>query len=1326
MKKSLLLIIIMVLFLPSLRVKGREILNLPAKRVSTQHRISADACDPPSTQTDLDLNNVRARIFTASDMWWDLITQAQYEIPKGSNRYSLFAGSIWVGGLDAGKSLHAACQTYRQQSQNDFWSGPLDSSSVITKAECAAYDRHFKITRKEVEQFLATKVASPAISNWPAQPAEIKALGEQYLAPFEDVDGDGSYNPGAGDFPKFNFGTAQQKANDLSDKSGRLKKTYLYGDQVLWWVFNDQGDKHTATDPAKPIGLEVKAQAFAFQSKPGDPISNMTFYQYTIINKSHTTLDSAWFGQWVDPDLGYAFDDYVGCDVTRGLGYCYNGDNFDDGALGYGANPPSVGVDFFEGPLADSSDHVDNNRNGTIDEPGEEIIMSQFVYFNNDGTVQGNPDKGSDYFNYLRGRWRDGNRMTYGGNGKGGSAGATSIPCDFMFPDNTDPKFSTPWTEVTAGNVVGDRRFIQSAGHFKLNPGAVNYITDGVVWARANGGGNTESLKLLKQVDDQAQQLFDRNFEGVKGPDAPDLTIREMDQELIVTLTNNTLSNNFRESYKEVDPYIKNSPDSFYRFQGYMIFQLKDPTVLGSYLDEKSQEVDPNKAKIVAQCDIADTIGRISNYFLVSTDTVNVFQPTQMVHQAEAPNDFFNAGIQHSFRVTKDYFTGGKLIDNKTYYYVAIAYGFNRQESIKPTIAGTGRYLPYISGSRNAKVYQAVPHIVTGENGGMILNSKFGSGPQVKRIKGFGNGGNELDMIIDDNIFNKYLAGGSYRIDTIAYSNAKSPVGIKVIDPVKVPKADFTIKFDSISDRAHWKVINNTNGQIISSDTTLGAAYQQVIPKWGISISVKNVKEPLQDRNVNPVLGSSITWSDSTAKWLNFFKDADQASLNTDIAGNWTGDWIKVGETNTDYTQKEGTDKTVIPKIDPNQFFEKMLDGMWAPFWLASDSSNFPGLRFKKTGGINSITVTQLQGNLKNLGSVLLVITPDKSKWSRCPVLESEATAAADANKYDLKSLPSLDKDGNQISGDNGMSYFPGYVVNMETGERLNLAFSEDKSATIDNGNDMMWNPTRFSPSTDPKINHGAYLDSASSTFSATFKVGGKHFIFIFNSTYDEGAGLKTAFEQAAGSISKKEIVFQQAMWTCIPYLKFGFSFAKGNIPPNEVRVRLSVAKPYHAGKNAADVNSKEYPEYSFNTNDLYARLGIKEVAENAMDLIRVVPNPYYAHTEYEINQFDNRVRITNLPGKCTIRIFTVNGTLIRSITKENTGDTSLGSEANTKASTNPDISTISNAVDWDLKNNVGIPIASGLYIIHISSPGLPDKVIKWFGVMRPLDLDNY
>ena len=56
-------------------------------------------------------------------------------------------------------------------------------------------------------------------------------------------------------------------------------------------------------------------------------------------------------------------------------------------------------------------------------------------------------------------------------------------------------------------------------------------------------------------------------------------------------------------------------------------------------------------------------------------------------------------------------------------------------------------------------------------------------------------------------------------------------------------------------------------------------------------------------------------------------------------------------------------------------------------------------------------------------------------------------------------------------------------------------------------------------------------------------------------------------------------------------------------------------------------------------------------------------------------------------------------------------------------------------SIDWDLKNDYGIPIASGLYMIHVRASVWDeqlgdyvekDKIIKWFGSLRPIDLDTF
>src|SRR6478672_10647257 len=83
-------------------------------RRSTLKATAAD-CNPATATTDLDINNVRARLMTGGDMWWDRGTgTAKYEVPKGSGKSSLFAGSVWVGGMGEDNILKVAAQTYRQ------------------------------------------------------------------------------------------------------------------------------------------------------------------------------------------------------------------------------------------------------------------------------------------------------------------------------------------------------------------------------------------------------------------------------------------------------------------------------------------------------------------------------------------------------------------------------------------------------------------------------------------------------------------------------------------------------------------------------------------------------------------------------------------------------------------------------------------------------------------------------------------------------------------------------------------------------------------------------------------------------------------------------------------------------------------------------------------------------------------------------------------------------------------------------------------------------------------------------------------------------------
>lgn len=443
--------------------------------IKTTHSAMSSGCTQDLGAAIFQVNNVRCRIMDEGDMWWNPGTNCNYYfVPANGNVSAQFAAALWIGGYDAGNQLKVAAMTYRQNGE-DFWAGPIDTcNGDISIARCLYWDQMFYCTRAEVQTFHTNYPnGAPAnsipsdILNWPGSgnPAYCES---NHLAPFITNVGDVYYTPENGDYPAF----------DLTGNG--YCQNELYGDACLWWVINDVGNIHTESGGV-PIGVEVREQAFAFQTN--DAINNMTFYHYQVINRSTFALYKTYFGFWNDFDLGNGDDNLTGCDVGRKMGYGYAGKAYDPpgtGAYacegGYLGDPAAVGDVFFQGPKADKNDTNCYTKDGLIG-------MAKFVYYNNDFTVQGNPTNQTSYYKYLTGFWQDGTPMTYGGNGYGGS-----VPCNYMFPwtpagalgsstaVNSDPTGcgtggipqSTEWDEVSAKDAPADRRLLESAGPFTL------------------------------------------------------------------------------------------------------------------------------------------------------------------------------------------------------------------------------------------------------------------------------------------------------------------------------------------------------------------------------------------------------------------------------------------------------------------------------------------------------------------------------------------------------------------------------------------------------------------------------------------------------------------------------------------------------------------------------------------------------------------------------------------------------------------------------------------------------------------------------------------
>ena len=1329
-----------------LGAQAKENVNYSGGDVTTPTQTLSYNCAAGTAQTLLDINNVKTTILNGGDMWWNLAS-GKYEIPKNSGKHSLFAGSLWIGGMDDDDQLKVAAQTYRQ-SGNDFWPGPLDNVRLsadqspnnkygTTEASiCAEYDYHHVITRAEVEEFVAYTTSDNqaiefpdysiplSILNYPGNRISDNQTGNAFegydeqvgtspyyaletLAPFRDVDGNGSYDPAGGDYPEYNLdGTFNCQEADM-----------LFGDQTLWWVYNDNGESHTASGSIEPIGLEIQAQAFAFSTN--DEINNMTFYNYKLINRSHSALNDAYFGVHVDPDLGDYLDDYVGCDVARGLGYCYNGDEDDGTAAGYGANPPAIGVDFFRGPVADENDGIDNDLDGIIDEVGEQIIMSKFMYFNNDGTVTGNPDLAQDFYNYLQGKWLDNKPMTYGADGRNPS----SPLCNYMFPGDTDPSFEEEWTEQIAGNVPNDRRFVQSAGPFTLQPGAVNTITTGVVWARATSGGAWESVELMRIADDKAQKLFDICFEVLDGPDAPDLTLQELNQEIIITLTNaENISNNnqnsnedyFEQDLINISGFYDEAQSIPYRdtyvFEGYQIFQLKDETVTAADV------YDIDKARMVFQCDIEnyrDQNGEVTAEETISpiSDLVNYNFSLEM--EADVPVDMTleaaNEGIIHSFTVTQDLFASGDrtLINNKTYYFTAIAYGYNeylqyKQDQVPDAddiyaASFEGQKKPFLAGRKNIKQYSGIPHTTSGEYNGTIQNANYGTIPAITRLEGMGNGGLDLQFTTD---MKTALLNGDCTTST-DYAVDAGPVDIKVIDPLNVPEnADFTFVLNSVNDTARWILTNETTGESWNSDTIMSVKNEQIIPEIGLSVTIVNAIDPGDDTNGSNGLLSATLIKENSTSWLDFVGDIEYFGARDGAVIVHPANWIRSG-TASEPDPAGGTDPidvdmgTADAWEDENSTYEGILNGMWAPYRLVGyDKDDIPFAHSPSIG---------YGQKLNKLTSVDIVYTDDKSLWTRVPVIETGDTIT----RMLLKDMPSVNKDGiDQVDGTKGFSWFPGYALDLERGTRLNMMFGEASTLPDHNGNDMIWNPTSTNIA-------GENFFSAffSNTFDESNIVfGGRHYVYVAMSEYAGDNEVDHYFYERLidmTSFVDQKKVFEDIAWVSIPLASQNSTLLDGTV---EVQIRVSKSYDSYTLEDsqdclASDINGGN-PLLSFSTESIMTVKNDTETAKSVMDLIKVVPNPYYGLANYETGQIDTRVRITNLPKVCTISIYNVSGTLVRRV--------DLDSEINVTG------------WDWDLKNNYNIAIASGVYIIHVDGKEYGEKVLKWFGALRPIDLDSF
>jgi hypothetical protein len=122
--------------------------------------------------------------------------------------------------------------------------------------------------------------------------------------------------------------------------------------------------------------------------------------------------------------------------------------------------------------------------------------------------------------------------------------------------------------------------------------------------------------------------------------------------------------------------------------------------------------------------------------------------------------------------------------------------------------------------------------------------------------------------------------------------------------------------------------------------------------------------------------------------------------------------------------------------------------------------------------------------------------------------------------------------------------------------------------------------------------------------------------------------------------------------------------------------------------------------------------VGDPGLARNDVTQINAFPNPYYGLNRAETSTASRFITFNHLPDRATIRIFNLAGILVRTLRKEDPAGTTQ-------------------YVEWDLQNDNGLPVASGIYIAYMelsdaAGNDLGTKTLKLAIIQEQQFLRNY
>ncbi|HVP37688.1 MAG TPA: hypothetical protein VMS93_00745 [Candidatus Saccharimonadales bacterium] len=539
--------------------------------------------------TQIDVNSISSYVTNHNSYAYNLPFQtAGFEWPRGSSKTAVYAAGLWIGArLAPGAPPIVKVGEYSQQ-----W-GPGPMLGRSGQADQPGF-KVYKVRRGD------TPATNPDYAAWPVtQGAPVDSLG----------------NP------------------------------LILGDMTLWSVCNDRTPKPpvnragtAGTDSARSLGLELQQTTFAY-SRLG-ALNNVLFVKYKIINKGGSYLYDTYVSLWADPDLGDANDDLVGCDTTLSVGFVYNSSN-NDGV--YGVAPPSVGWDFFQGPLDKRT--------------GKRLPMTSFNKYIN-GT---DPQSPQESYNYMRGLKPDGSVLI-------------------------DPTTNQPTTFDVSGDPVkgtgtldtdpADRRLMLSAGPFDMAPGDTQEVVAGVIVGR--GSDNLASVNVMKLLDKEAQAAYDANFDLATPPPAPKVVVRALNNAIDLSWDAGAVNDHQHKVFyikrrtsgsTGQDTTVVDTLIDDYYFQGFNVYQAPKPS--GPWTKLATFDLGgENDTVLTIYADEPDPVTFATQRVLVQNGT--------------------NSGLQFRYHTETDRVNGGRIVNNKPYFFAVTAYNYEADHAVPYFDATTG------------------------------------------------------------------------------------------------------------------------------------------------------------------------------------------------------------------------------------------------------------------------------------------------------------------------------------------------------------------------------------------------------------------------------------------------------------------------------------------------------------------------------------------------------------------------------------------------------------------------------------------------------------